>query len=143
MIKVRALELKDIDDIRSIDDSQPFFEISDFIQDILEEAESKDYIQDYAYGIFKDNKLIGYCTIGGADEIECAEYNDELLSDVYILDKYQGNGYGTELVKYALNNHPTSNIYADILDENLIIFYSILGFKKVKDEDYLLKITRT
>ena len=140
----RELELKDAEQIQEIDVTGDF-EIFDFIEDILEEQEEfrndgEDYTQDYAYGIFLDDELIGYCTIGGADEIDCAGCDDELLGDVYIKEEYQGNGYGSKLVAYALSKHPEHDIYADILYDDLEYFYKQFGF--VRKELGLLVLRR-
>lgn len=119
---VRPLEMKDAAQIKEID-SEGEFEIFGFIEDMLEEDK-----QDYAYGIFLNDSLIGYCTIGGADEIDNAECDDELLGDVYIRENYRGQGYGKQLIEYVLSQHSEHNIYADILHDELEHFYKPFGF---------------
>ena len=121
---VRPLEMKDTAQIREID-SEGEFEIFGFIEDILKENK-----QDYAYGIFLNDFLIGYCTIGGADEIDNAECSDELLGDVYIRENYRGQGYGKQLIKYVLSQHSEHDIYADILHDELEHFYIPFGFMR-------------
>lgn len=134
IITTRALAMKDAEQIKEID-SNGEFEIFEFIEDMLEEGE-----QDYAYGIFLGDFLVGYCTIGGADDIECAECDDELLGDVYIREDYRGQGYGKQLVEYALSQHSKHNIYADILYDELESFYEQFGF--VRKELGLLLLKR-
>ena len=121
---VRPLEMKDAAQIKEID-SEGEFEIFGFIEDMLEEDK-----QDYAYGIFLNDSLIGYCTIGGADEIDNAECDDELLGDVYIRENYRGQGYGKQLIEYVLSQYSEHNIYADILHDELEHFYTQFGFMR-------------
>lgn len=144
IITTRPLEMRDAGQIKQID-SESEFEIFDFIEDMLEEqdeyrANGEDYSQDYAYGIFVNDELVGYCTIGGADEIECAGGEDELLGDVYIRETHRGKGYGRKLVEFALADHPKYNIFADILYDELEAFYANFGF--VRKELGLLVLER-
>lgn len=88
-IRIRNLTIKDYDDLLILqnhpDNICPF---QDNIKDYLENP-------DYFYGIFINDKLIGCCSIGGADgAIENANYNDRLLSDVFILPEYRNKKYG-------------------------------------------------
>lgn len=126
--------MKDAAQIKEID-SEGEFEIFEFIEDMLEEDK-----QDYAYGIFLNDSLIGYCTIGGADEIDNAECDDELLGDVYIRENYRGQGYGKQLVEYVLSQHSEHSIYADILYDELEHFYEPFGF--IRKELGLLLLQR-
>lgn len=141
-VETRELKLKDVDQIKYIDDNGEF-EILPFIFDMLEDSEKDGTTQNYAYGIFLNEKLIGYCTIGGADEIDTAQDDDELLGDVMILDEYQGNGYGTRMVEYVLRKHSDNTIYADLMNDELIHFYKRIGFRNAYDEDFgLIKLER-
>lgn len=98
---------------------------------------------DYAYGIFKNNKLIGYCTIGNTDLVmhDCI-LNDEhydkhrslLLSDVYIDPVERHHGFATKLVKEALKQKWDAQKYKDtvylmVLDDAVSKFYEKLGFE--------------
>ena len=98
----------------------------------------------YAYGIFNNDTLIGYCTLGSGigvlDDIRQAS-ETVVLSDVYILDSYRNCGLGSKLVKEAieqkLKNDPTiKNVFLTILDIDLKDFYEKLGFKSLPDDDY-------
>ena len=81
----------------------------------------------YAYGIFNNDTLVGYCTLGSGigvlDDIRQAS-ETVVLSDVYILDGYRNCGLGSKLVKEAieqkLKNDPTiKNVFLTILDIDL------------------------
>ena len=98
----------------------------------------------YAYGIFNNDTLVGYCTLGSGigvlDDIRQAS-ETVVLSDVYILDGYRNCGLGSKLVKEAieqkLKNDPTiKNVFLTILDIDLKDFYEKLGFKSLSDDDY-------
>lgn len=98
----------------------------------------------YAYGIFNNNTLVGYCTLGSGigvlDDIKKAS-ETVVLSDVYILDGYRNCGLGSKLVKEAikqkLKNNPTiKNVFLTILDIDLKDFYENLGFKSLPDDEY-------
>ena len=83
------------------------------------------------YGLWLENRIIGYCTLGYADGvIYNAGSDDLLLSDVYILSKYRRKGYGLYFLKNVLStvNVP---IYAEIMKDSLFNFYSKLGFCKI------------
>lgn len=135
-IITRPLTINDETQIKHLDELNPLSQIFNFIQDMLEEANDDHTHQDYAYGIFYDNILIGYATIGGAEEIEEAkdDADAELLGDVFVLDEYQNKGYGSTLIKYIIKEHNYSNIYGDILDTNLMNFYEPLGFELLTND---------
>lgn len=96
---------------------------------------------DYAWGLFLDKKLIGYCTIGLADVLEFElrtfeEYtpDDLLLSDVFIDPKYRHNGFGQTMISSAIsqrNKGIDKRIFLTLLDEDLQSFYLQCGFKPV------------
>ena len=85
------------------------------------------------YGLWLNNKIIGYCTLGYADGVL---YNvgadDLLLSDVYILSKYRKKGYGLYFLQRVLKNINVP-VYAEILEDGLLYFYSKLGFKLISN----------
>ena len=68
-MEVRGLIRSDLRAIKDIDSTKDnMFKLAPMIENdcyFLEEVES-----DYAFGAFIDNRLIGYCTIGGADVID-------------------------------------------------------------------------
>lgn len=95
--------------------------------------------KEYAWGIFKYHELVGYCTIGGADDCPAPieNYNgyqseDFLLSDVYIKPKYRRQRYGHQMVQKVIENLSTlKNIFIELLDDELAKFYKPLGFQWV------------
>lgn len=85
------------------------------------------------WGIWLNNKIIGYCTLGYADGvIYSANSDDLLLSDVYILSKYRRKGYGLYFLHRVFRNINVP-VYAEIMEDNLFYFYSKLGFQKISD----------
>ena len=72
---------------------------------VLEWVEDFSGWNDESWGLYLGGKLIGYCTIGYADN-ECPVITDhELwtpdsyqLSDVFILPAYRHRGYGSKMV---------------------------------------------
>ena len=110
-----------------------------------------DYAEDYAYGIFRDDKMIGYCTIGGADD--CGKmienhalysYDSLMLSDVYVKPSYRGLGVGTQLVASVIVNKLYTDgidtiVYLTVLYDRLGEFYKKIGFKWCTDaEEYAM-----
>ncbi|MCR5776060.1 MAG: GNAT family N-acetyltransferase [Lachnospiraceae bacterium] len=111
---------------------------------------------DFAYGAFKGNELIGYCSIGYADGFEDVPaivehklYNNGenvtlILSDVYIKKSERNNGYASKLVSDAIsmkleNDPDVRGIFALLLDDNLMEFYEKLGFEWADDsEEYCI-----
>jgi len=97
---------------------------------------------EYSWGIFKDKKLIGYCTLGYADifeEIKTYQgYKDDsiLLSDVFVLPHFRGQGVATNLINNAIKKHSeTQNnlIFLTLLESGLQYFYRKLNFKCIND----------
>lgn len=110
-----------------------------------------DYAEDYAYGIFRGDKMVGYCTIGGADD--CGKmiknhalysYDALMLSDVYVKPSYRKLGVGTQLVTTVVVNKLYTNgidtiIYLTVLYDRLGKFYQKVGFKWCTDsEEYAM-----
>ena len=83
----------------------------------------------YAYGLFIDDKLIAQCSIGGAEEIDVAGSDDELLSDVYVLPEYRQRHYALTLLKYVMETpeHNKHNIWCMPVNETAE-FYHKIGF---------------
>lgn len=132
IMDVRALTEKDMQIVRELEQKSDFI-ISDMIDS-----------DNYGYGIFNNKKLIGFCSIGGADvlsdemdEIGYRNYdiaNDLLLSDVFIDPAYQNKGYGTMLIKNAIrlkqkSEKKITNIFITILSDDIAAFYEKLGFE--------------
>lgn len=61
-------------------------------------------------------------------------FNKELafVSDVFVKEKYRGQGYGKAIVKKLLNTSPRKDVYL-ISREHNVKFYEKLGFSIVKD----------
>ena len=131
LFTVRVIEFQDLEAVKELDELSGNG-VYDTIKDYEEEV--ADY--EYAWGAFLNGELIGYCTLGGADEYDDAKDGDLCLSDVFIKEEYRGNGYGTALVEESLKQHSESgNVFADLLDSNLMYFYGPLGFEGL-DEFY-------
>lgn len=123
--------------IRTLNESdEQYVEYIDSLAD-FSVAQSLD-CEGYAWGIFENNRLIGYCTIGGADDFYHFEVypgwnpNCLLLSDVFILPEYRRKGLASKLVSEAINMHEESkdnHIFLELLDSDLENLYSKLGFK--------------
>lgn len=93
-ISVKLLTVKDSRVVRSLDFIS-CFSVEEWLDDNT----------DYAWGIFKNDELIGYCTIGIADDMDAiVESHPEhtvdslCISDVYIEKRYRHKGYGTQLI---------------------------------------------
>ena len=97
--------------------------------------------EDYAWGLFQGDELVGYCTIGGADDCPEAiekydgyQQEDFLLSDVYIKPKYRRQGYGHQMVQKVLEHvlkEEQQNVFITLLYDGLAKFYEPLGFQWV------------
>lgn len=135
-MRVRPLNEKDMEQVEALDEKS-----GDYVAQWLD-------CEDYAYGMFVDDKLIGYCTIGGADDVpDCIEkhraYSDGhslLLSDVYILPKYRHKLYGYMMVDNALfirleKEKGVKSVYLTLLYDELSNFYGKLGFKWVDETE--------
>ncbi len=149
-MEVRGLTRSDLCAIKDIDSTKGnTFELAPMIENDCYCLEEEDE-SEYAFGAFIDNKLIGYCTIGGADVIDDEPaitkdpkynpYHDLLLSDVYILPEYRNNGYGSCMVEEAIKikqglEPDANNIYLTVMDENLGCFYQKIGFSWVDETD--------
>lgn len=61
-------------------------------------------------------------------------FNKDLafISDVFVKEKYRGQGYGKAIVKKLLNTSPRKDVYL-ISREHNVKFYEKLGFSIVKD----------
>lgn len=103
--------------------------------------------EDYAFGIFSQDKLIGYCTLGYADGINDVTIENHsswtncslLLSDVYILKQYRGKRLATQLINQTFKLHPDAvdnSIFLILLRPDLYQFYKKLGFTLIDREIY-------
>lgn len=127
MISIRNLTSKDIDAVSELDELTNF-NVSFFLND---EDESM------AFGLFLNDKLIGYASLGYADDcaVQIENHPDRnndslLLSDVFITHEFRGNGYSVQLVEETLKqgNKTSENVYLTLLDDGLQKLYEKFGF---------------
>lgn len=126
---VRFLNEKDIENVLSLE-SESIFQVSDTLD-----------CSEYVLGVFdKNNFLVGFCSVGGADVIDSEYISDILLSDLYIAKESRRKGYGTHLIQeaiaYARSNN--SNLLLQPWDDNLTQFYKSFGFETLKDNENLM-----
>jgi len=110
------------------------FDVGYFLEDLKMSEES-----DYAFGIFSEGVLIGYCSLGGADEYSSyPEWSkqDLCLCDVYIDPLYRHKGAGTQLVNFAIQSSPYGNVFITLMDEGLCNFYKPLDFTFEYEKDF-------
>ena len=143
-MEVRELRLSDLLQVNAMDELSG----NDVSQWVAEETE------DYAYGLFDGKKLVGYCTIGGADDVpNCISshpaynYNSLLLSDVYVMPECRKKGLGTLIVSSAIRlkakaERDAKSLFIALLYDGLSNFYSRFGFEWVdgKQEYAMVKI---
>ena len=121
-VLIRSLNREDYDQVKEIDQLS-FRDVSSTIDS-----------PEYAWGIFDEDKLAGYCTIGGAEEID--EDDSWLLSDVFIKPEYRNQGYAKQLINEVLDNVSQINkesVFITILDDRLREFYEDIGFEYLED----------
>lgn len=141
IVKIRELTQDDYDTVVDIDNSSGFH-----LRQWISDYESPDDNNGYAWGVEINGALIGYCTIGGADDVcETIEnyksYNhsyDLLLSDVFIYPNYRHKNYGTTMIKEAISMRLTiepncMNIFCEPMNFNLYTFYEKCNFESIGD----------
>lgn len=87
----------------------------------------------YHYGIYNDNEIIGYL-------LAYSYLNSIYITDFFILDEYQHQGYGVALFKSVIDEFKNNNYYdcylcAD-LDDTVINWYLRLGFVAINKAYY-------
>lgn len=138
-IIIRPLISRDTSEVEGLDDKSGFY-LGQWVADISEDDVSDSA---YAWGVFKDNTLIGYCSTGYADDcrgsIENHEEHDSdsiLLSDVYILQEYRHQGVGLKFLKEVLERLGNENaVFLVAQRDSLEKFYRKLDFEKIMEED--------
>lgn len=130
-ILVKTLSKKDIYIVQNLDERSG----NDLEQWLDDEG--------YSYGIFLDENLIGYCSIGYANDIcnaiETYPGKTEeslLLNDVYILPEYRGHKYGLTLIKEAIRLKSEFEgcnelIFCQPICSQLHNYYKTLGFQVI------------
>ena len=138
LFTVNLLSIKDLQSVRSMDASSGF-QVEQWLEDNSE----------YAWGIFKNgtDELIGYCTIGYADDVgDTIERHPEhtndslLLSDVYIDPQFRNKGYGIKLIREVIHNRweldgDRNTVYLIAMYDKLKYFYEKIGFKPINDSE--------
>ncbi len=101
--------------------------------------------EEYAWGIFREGRLLGYCTIGGVEGTEHQQIAEELdevptsrtLSDVYMHPYCRNLGLGTimisKIIEHVILPQDISNVFCTIHHDRLYNFYERLGFKEMED----------
>lgn len=102
---------------------------------------------DYAWGIFVDGEMAGYCSLGLADDVEPLIEDHPgyklggsmILSDVYISPFYREQGYGTMLIRGAMANRweldgKKNSVYLQAMDPKVMNFYKKSGFKQIQED---------
>ncbi len=133
---VRSLNEEDFDIVKALDERS-----GNSLADMMD-------CDDYGFGLFKDDVLIGYCSVGGADVYEddienYPGYTDDslLLGDVFVVPEEAGKGFGSILVDEAIKLATENNkelVFCPLLDNNLVNFYEKLGFKVIDGEGYFM-----
>lgn len=105
--------------------------------------------EDSVWGAFLANHLIGYCTIGYADDMpdaiahHPAHTSDSLvLSNVFMIPRFRNHGYGMQLIKEAIHQRWEADkeenaVYLEVFDDELKYFYQKAGFSQIPDKDDL------
>ena len=113
---------------------------------------------DFAWGLFHNDKLIGYCSIGIADDadplVEEHEASSLLLSDVFILPEYRNQGYGSQMIKESIETRwkmdgEKNTVYLHAMgitgdlpyDEKLKSFYEKIGFSELCSDREIMVLT--
>lgn len=150
LYSVRGLSLDDLKRVKELDEMSGNG-VSQWVEDL-----EPDEISDYAYGLFKNRELVGYATVGYADDV-CPEiqahpeYHNEqlLLSDVFIEPIERHQGLGRIMVFEAIwarlmYDRDATQVYANLMCDNLMPFYKTLGFQwcNPDDQHYVITISR-
>lgn len=117
---------------------------------------------DFAWGLFHNDKLIGYCSIGIADDTEpliegheaYKEDSSLYLSDVFILPEYRNQGYGSQMIKESIETRwkmdgEKNTVYLHAMgitgdlpyDEKLKSFYEQIGFSELCSDREIMVLT--
>ena len=141
-IIVRPFVKADLDDVIKMDEESGYY-VQQWVEDI-----EIDENNDYSWGIYINNILAGYCTIGYADDV-CPVienhplHGDEsyLLSDVYMKPEYRHHGYGvkliTETIRGRFKKEEKLPVFLLVFYDKLKYFYGKAGFEWIPDDkDY-------
>ena len=118
LLLVRSLRLRDMEQIARFEEL--------FGYDLSSAEDDED--NDFSYGLFYKDQLLGVATVGYADVLGDIYSSDYLLSDVGILPEYQGQGLGTYFMKNLLKRFENEIVHAIILKDELFKFYKQFSF---------------
>ena len=127
--EVRRFKKSDLPDVKNLDDMS-----GNYVYEFLDGLDEEEFASCSGYGIFVNGDLAGYCTLGGGelyDRFDEYKYGDRCLSDVFIKEQYRGKHLGSTLVSDAISlelANGNESIFATLLDDSLLEFYSKLGF---------------
>lgn len=131
-LKVRTLNENDMISVIQLDDLS-----GNYLEQWIEDNE------DYSWGLFLDNVLIGYCSTGYADD--CGRiietYNGYthdalLLGDVFIIPEFRHKGYATYFIEEVLklrNPNDKELVFLMYMYDSLKKFYEKMGFQHIED----------
>lgn len=139
---VKPLTSKDSKNVEMLD------EMSDFeLEQWIEATEEDD--DPFAWGIFDDGILAGYCSIGNADDNICGEIachplytcNSLLLSDVFIHPDYRHMGLGEMMVKSAIEKRweldgSKEPVFLVYVSDRVAALYERIGFTKFQKKSW-------
>ena len=91
----------------------------------FEDTLSKDYNKIYVYEI--DNKVIGFIHI-------MVSFDSADIVNIVIDDKYRNNGYGKELISYAIKDNNLHELNLEVRKSNKAVnFYLNNGFDIIRE----------
>lgn len=134
-LEIRSLFSCDADQVKAMDEASGF---------CLEQWLGDD---EYGWGILYQNKLIGYCSVGGADDVgknitddpDYNSYDSLLLSDVYVDPEHRYQGVGTYMLSKVLEKVQSEciTVYCCPSSYDLESFYESVGFVLTDTSDSL------
>lgn len=100
----------------------------------------------YSWGLYLLDKLIGYCTIGGADDVyyaitEHPKYTPEahFLSDVFIRPEYRNHEYGIYMIRQAIAQRIAKEgeypVFLESMCGKLLSYYEKAGFEIIPNSE--------
>lgn len=81
--------------------------------------------------------FVGDSKIGEAE----VEIKGKMISRLTIYEPYQGQGYGTAVVKMLMEEYGCDCLWVNADNERAIHVYEKLGFRKVRPTMYLMEAT--
>lgn len=86
------------------------------------------------YGLYLEGKQIGFCRAVS----DCSVF--AYLMDVFIIEKYQGLGYGTFLMEQVLNSEQLRNVEViRLATKDAHDFYKNKGFRGISSPEKLME----